>query len=150
MPDDLAQRNVAQMQRIYAEYAAGNRAPLLDALSEDVSWHSVGCGDLPWSGLHRGRAGVGDYFAALGANVSVLGYEVEQVIAEGEWICVLGTIRVRYGAGGGEHEYAKADIFRLRDGRIVEFREFYDTAKACAEFGARYSGLRSESNANPL
>ena len=135
MPDEIAQRNVAQLRRMYAEYAAGNRAALFDALTDDVVWHSVGRGDLPWSGVHRGREGIRAYYDALDANLEVTGYECEQVVAQGEWVVMLGTIRVRNKANGTEHGFAKADAFRLRDGRIAEFREYYDTAMACAAFG---------------
>ena len=114
--------------RLYAEYARGNRGAVLEALAEDVAWHSVECTDIPWGGSYRGREGVESFFARLDSAAQITGYEVEQVIAQGEWVTVLARVRARFAATGQEQEFASADIMRIRGGRILEFREFYDTA----------------------
>ncbi len=137
---EQAARNVAQVQGIYARYARGEREALYEALSPDAIWRSEGDGLLPWAGTHRGRAGVEAYFATLDAEASVIGYEVEQVIAQGEWVAILATATVRYHAGGQECRYAKADFVRLVEGQVVDFREFYDTARACQDHACRASG----------
>lgn len=121
---------LARLQGLYAEYGRGNRAAILDALAEDVVWTSVAGPELPWGGTFHGRAGVADYFARIDATVQVSGYAVEQVVAQGEWVVALGRCHIRVLATGAEHDFAKADITRMRDGRIAEFREFYDTAAA--------------------
>jgi ketosteroid isomerase-like protein len=102
----------------------------MEALDQDVVWHSVGDAALPWAGLHRGRAGVEAYFARLDPEVRITGYELERIIAQGEWVVALARVRVRFLKDGSERSFDKADVFRLRDGRIAEFREFYDTALA--------------------
>jgi ketosteroid isomerase-like protein len=118
--------------RIYTEYARGNRAAVLEALAEDVAWHSVDCAAIPWGGSYRGREGVETFFARLDSGAEIIGYEVERVIAQGEWVTVLARVRARFPATGAEAEFASADILRIRDGRILEFREFYDTAAVLA------------------
>ena len=130
---DLTARNVAQVGDIYARYARGDRGAVLGALAPDVRWSSIGGEALSWAGERRGRAGVEAYFAALDAEVSQLGYEVERVIAQGEWIAVLATVTVRYRGNGRECRYAKADFIRMVDGHLADFREFYDTAQACRD-----------------
>jgi ketosteroid isomerase-like protein len=130
---DLTARNVARVQDIYSRYAQGDREALYGALAPGVTWTSIGDGLLPWAGTRRGRAGVEGYFAELDAQAEVAGYEVEQVIAQGEWIAILATVTVRYRRTGQEHRYAKADFMRVVDGQITDFREFYDTAQACRD-----------------
>ena len=128
--------------RIYAEYARGNRAAVLDALAEDVAWHSVG-GDtgIPWGGSYHGRQEVEAFFARLDSAAEIIGYAVERVIAQGEWVTVLARVRARFPTTGLEEEFASADILRIRDGRILEFREFYDTAAVLAALrGPRRAG----------
>jgi uncharacterized protein len=127
---------LARLQGLYAEYASGNRAAVLDALADDVLWISVGNAEVPWGGSFHGRAGVEDYFARIDAAVQVTGYAVDQVVAQGEWVVALGRCRIRVLANGTEHNFAKADVTRLRDGRIAEFREFYDTAGTLAALRA--------------
>ena len=124
--------SLATQSRIYAEYARGNRAAVLEALAEDVAWHSVGCAEIPWGGSYRGRQGVETFFARLDAAAALTAYEVERVIAQGEWVTVLARVRARFPSTGTEREFASADVLRIRDGRILEFREFYDTAAVLA------------------
>ncbi|NOG72446.1 nuclear transport factor 2 family protein [Roseicella sp. DB1501] len=118
----------ARQDELYACYARGDRAAVLDALAEDVVWTSAACPGIPWGGTHRGRAGVEAFFAALDAALAVTSYTVERVIADGEWVTVLAEARGRVHATGREIVLAKTDILRLRDGRVLEFRELYDTA----------------------
>jgi ketosteroid isomerase-like protein len=125
---DLAAQNVARLQSLYADYAGGNRASLLDALADDVAWNSACGGVLPWAGLWRGRAGVEGYFARLDEELEVRSYAVEQVIAQGEWVAILARTRVCFRRSGMEQDFDKADFVRLRGGKVIEFREFYDTA----------------------
>lgn len=130
---DIGLRNLERVQHIYARYAQGDRAALYDALAPGVSWTSIGDGTLPWSGTRHGPDGVRGYFDALDSQAEAAGYEVEQVIAQGEWIAVLATALIRYRASGRTCRYPKADFIRLVDGMVVDFREFYDTAQACRD-----------------
>jgi uncharacterized protein len=127
-PAALTLRTRAQQADLYAAYAGGNRAAVLDALADDVTWTSVAAPGIPWAGTHHGRAGVEAYFAAIDGAVRITGYAVERVIAEGEWVTVLARARALILATGAEIEIAKVDVIRLCDGRIQEFREHYDTA----------------------
>ncbi len=129
---ELAERNVKELERIYGQYAQGNRVPLFGALAEDVIWRSIGGhGLLPWAGTWRGLDGVAAYFDVLDAHVRVTGYDLQHVIAQGEWVAVLADVKVRFG-NGEEVAFDKADFIRMRDGKLLEFREFYDTESACA------------------
>jgi ketosteroid isomerase-like protein len=128
----LTQRSLAEQSRLYDEYGRGNRAAVLDALAEDVVWTSMAGPEIPWGGTHHGRAGVEEYFAKLDAVLRITGYAVEQVIPEGEWVTIMARGRARFLATGAELELPKVDIMRIRDGRILEFREYYDTATVLA------------------
>ncbi|HEY8614076.1 MAG TPA: nuclear transport factor 2 family protein [Roseomonas sp.] len=130
---DLTARNVARVQDIYGRYAQGDRGALYEALAPEVTWTSIGDGLLPWAGIRQGRAGVERYFGDLDAAADIAGYEVEQVIAQGEWIAILATVTVRYRRNGREYRYAKADFMRIVNGLVTDFREFYDTAQACRD-----------------
>jgi ketosteroid isomerase-like protein len=132
----LGARNAARLQHLYAEYTKGDRQVVFDALAEDVVWRSNGGDGLAWSGERRARAGVEAYFAALDSCARVVGYEVERIIASGEWVVGLSTVHVEAVGTGERRSYAKADVFRMRDGRIAEFREYYDTGAALAQFCA--------------
>lgn len=131
----LTRSSLEAARRLYAEYGRGNRAAVLDALAPDVSWTYNSGPELPWGGLWRGRDGVEAYFARLDATLRVTTYEVEHTIAQGEWVVVLARATGRFLPTGEEVTLGKADALRLRDGRLLEFREYYDTASALAALG---------------
>jgi len=129
----ITERSVARVNDIYARYAAGDREALFGALTPEARWLSIGEGALPWAGEYRGRQGVETYFSRLDAEAKVVRYEVEQVIAQGEWVAVLAWATVQYEATGQTHRYAKADFVKLDGDRVAEFREFYDTHQSCRD-----------------
>ena len=53
---------------------------------------------------------------------------IEEVIAQGETVVAMGETSWRVRATGAVFVTPKVDVAKLRDGRIVWWREFYDTA----------------------
>ncbi len=125
---DLSAENRSRVAALYTDYIRGDMPAVMAALDKNVVWTSDGDGCAPWAGRWLGKAGVAGYFAALATSCEVLTYDIERILADGEWVTLLATIRVRYVGDGLERQYAKVDIMRLVNGRVVEFREFYDTA----------------------
>lgn len=130
----LTRASRARAEAIYAEYARGNRAYALDALHPDIVWTSSAGPELPWGGTFRGRAAVEDYYARLDSMVQLTGYEIERLVAQGEWVIALARGTGRFHATGEVVTIAKADTLRIVDGQVVEFREYYDATPlhACA------------------
>lgn len=134
-PQEPTEATRARVAALYAAYVRGDMAAVMAGMAEGIAWQSLGDHGAPWSGRWQGRQGVADYFAAIGRVCAVTAYEVEHIIADGDWATVLGTLRVRFHADGSEAVYAKADILHLADGLVVEFREFYDTARMLGDLG---------------
>lgn len=61
-------------------------------------------------------------------------FEPREFIAQGDQVVVLGEERMRIKATGRIAENRWVMVFALRDGRIVRFREFDDTAAVAAAF----------------
>lgn len=122
--------NVAMLQETYKRYAKEGIGPVLDHLTDDVVWNSYGPCDLPWCGQHIGRDGVSSFYERLEGVLSIVKYDVHQVIAQGEWVVALATVTAQSKASGRTESFEKADVFRMRDGQISEFREYYDSARA--------------------
>ena len=129
----LEESNVDRIKELYRLYAAGEIDPVIDALHEDVRWCSAGSADqLPWLGQCYGRDGVIRYFETLRQNLSVERYEPKYFVAQGDRVVSVVELTVRDLNSGRGGALEKADVFRLRDGKILEFDEFYDTAGVAA------------------
>ena len=76
----------------------------------------------------RGRAAAARYLAGLAEDWEMLRYDVEEFVAERDRVVVLGRCAFRNRRTRKVADTAKVDVDRFREGNVVEFREFFDTA----------------------
>ncbi|HVX44672.1 MAG TPA: nuclear transport factor 2 family protein [Mycobacteriales bacterium] len=116
------------VQRYFTALAAGDQETIWDSWAEDGScWYG---GDLPISGTWKGRDQVINGFLAtafahldpeqeIGIRVTTLLVDGDQVVVEWDsWAT---------GRTGRPYAEKNIGIFRVRDGKIVEMREYADT-----------------------
>ena len=130
MPD--ADRNVEFIRDLYERYTMGDGPEgVLDSLAGDVLWRSVGPPNrLPFARARRGRDEVRAYFQELNRDWEVISYRVNELIGQRDRVVALADACFCHRETGKLVATAKADVFRLRDGKIVEFCEFFDSAAA--------------------
>ena len=127
MPD--ADRNVEIIRELYERYTLGDGADgVLASLAEDVVWRSVGPpSQLPFTRSRHGRDGVRAYFRALDHDWEMISYKVNELIGQRDRVVALADVCFCHRQTGKLMATAKADVFRLRDGKIIDFCEFFDT-----------------------
>jgi uncharacterized protein len=106
----------------------------VDILADDVRWRSLAAGarGMDFTTERGGKPAVRDYFVGMARDWEMLHYTPELFVAEGDWVVMRGACGWRHRRSHKRMESPKADFFRLKDGKIVEFFEFYDTAAALA------------------
>jgi len=124
--------NIELIRDLYERYAAGDGPEcLLERLADDVVWRSVAPPEhLPFAKPRRGREEVRAYFQALLEDWEMMSYKVNEVIGQRDRVVALADVCFCHRGTGRLVATLKADVFRLRDGRIVEFCEFFDSAAA--------------------
>ena len=130
--------NVAIVRRFYALFEDGNMDEALSLVSNDVQWQFQGPEEIPCAGVFRGPQGVQDFLGSIADYVEIEEFNVLEYFADGDCVFVLGDERVRVKSTGKCFEMEWCDVYRLKDGKIVEFREFADT-------GAMLLAYRGES-----
>jgi uncharacterized protein len=130
MPD--ADRNVEIIRDLYERYTMGDgHECIVDAIADDVLWRSVGPPNrLPFARSRRGRDEVRAYFRALNQDWEMISYKVNELIGQRDRVVALADVCFCHRKTGKLVATLKADVFRVRDGKIVEFCEFFDTAAA--------------------
>jgi uncharacterized protein len=130
MPD--ADRNVELIRDIYERYTMGDGPEgILDSLADDVLWRSVGPPNrLPFARSRRGRDEVRAYFRELNQDWEMISYKVSELIGQRDRVVALADACFCHRETGKLVATSKADVFRLRDGKIVDFCEFFDSAAA--------------------
>lgn len=129
--------NAAALRRAYQEWNATKGASAgawLDLMADDVVMRSVsdGGGGMDFTRKSTGKAEAERYFAGLAADWEMVHFTADEFIAAGDRVVVLSRVAFRFRATGKVASSPKADVFRFRDGKVVEFFEFFDTAAAFA------------------
>jgi ketosteroid isomerase-like protein len=122
-------RNVEFIRDLYERYTMGDGPEsIMENLADDVLWRSVGPPNrLPFARSFQGRDGVRAYFEALGEDWEMISYKVNELIGQRDRVVVLADACFCHRETGKLVATSKADVFRLRDGKIVDFCEFFDT-----------------------
>lgn len=135
------QDNRALVQRGYDAFGRGDIPALLELLAEDVQWETPGPPELPTAGSRRGRQQVSEFFETINSLYDLQGFEAQAFVAEGDRVVVLGTETARVKATGKVLNTNWAHAFTVRDGQIVAFQEYLDTAAVMAELRATPAAL---------
>jgi ketosteroid isomerase-like protein len=123
-----AKENAEVVRRGYEAFNAGDITALGELFAEDVVWYPAGSGVL--SGTKQGRDAVLAYFGELGVRTQGSFQATVQDIVGGENHTV-GIHQSHAESNGKTLDMATVIAFGVRDGKVVEGREFYeDTAKA--------------------
>jgi uncharacterized protein len=112
------QDNIELVRRGYEAFAAGDGETVMSLADDDIEW--VQPGQSAVSGTFHGKLEFGEQLQRLAAKGITV--EVERLIAEGDTVVALTEVRV-----GGETSH-DADVFTIRNGKILRAQMYGDTA----------------------
>lgn len=129
--------NVNTLRNGFAEWHTTRGASVdnwMNLIADEVRWQTLGAaaaGDKFAKGCSS-KSEVKRYFEELGTSWAMLGYKMDEFIAQGDRVVAVGNVSWRHRATGNEVNTPLVNVIRMRDGKIVDFMEFYDTAAAMA------------------
>ena len=131
------QENMQTVQEAYAAFGRGDIQGVLNTVADNVDWFMSGPTDIiPFAGQYKGRDQVAQFFAKLGEAEEVERFEPREFIAQGDKVIALGNYRGRIKSTGRINDIDWVHVFTLRDGKIVGFRQNYDTAATVETYRA--------------
>jgi ketosteroid isomerase-like protein len=99
------------------------------SLHRDVVWWAAGSqAELPWAGRHVGTEGISNFFRLLGAAMTYDVFDVTKYVAAGNDVVAIMTASGTAKATGRPFASDIVRIYTFGAGKIVEVRNFYDTA----------------------
>ena len=125
--------SAAENKRIIAQafdgLARADARAFIDAMADDIVWIIMGQSRL--SRRYDGKAAIqNELVPALFANFATDYRNIpEEIIAEGDRVVVLARGEVKT-VRGEDYNNHYCFVMRMRDGKIVELREYMDTALA--------------------
>jgi hypothetical protein len=128
------QQNIEVVKRGYEAFGSGDINSLLDLFHENIEWHQPKAEGLPYQEKYNGREAVGEMFASLDENEDISHFEPQEFIAQGDKVVVLGTMSATVKDTGRDYQTDWVHIFTVRDGKVTNFKELFDTAAASKAF----------------
>ncbi len=122
------QENTKIVRQTYELFKSGDIETLLSMYSDDVSWELPEVENTPFGGKLSGREEVARFFAELDKYEENLTFERTDFIAQGDKVVVLGNFTWRVKSTKKEYASGFAHVVTVRDGKIVGFVEYMDTA----------------------
>jgi ketosteroid isomerase-like protein len=84
---------------------------------------------VPYMTTYNDVGALARYFAGLSQDWEMIEFRVENFVAQGDRVVMLGRCSWRAKRSGVVVWTPKADSFRMVKGKIVEFYEYFDTAQ---------------------
>jgi len=120
------------VQQAYNNFKTGDIDALISLMSDDVTWRLPEIEGVPFAGSRSTRAGVADFFQILATDQESVRFEPREMIAQGDKVASLGSYKWKVKSTDRDYECDFCHVFTIRDGKIVAFEEFTDTAAAAA------------------
>jgi len=113
--------NAAVIRKAYADFANGDIPAVFGALDPRIAWHVPG--HSPLSGDFIGHEQVGGFFSrTMELSGGAFGIDVHKVLADDDLVVVLATVNAQ--RNGISASFAEVHVWRLKNGKAVEFREY--------------------------
>ncbi|MFE0464698.1 nuclear transport factor 2 family protein [Kitasatospora sp. NPDC058965] len=119
----MTNSNAELIGRAYRDFAVGDIPAVLQLFDADITWHVPG--QNPLSGDYRGPDEVLKFFGLCQElSGGTLKVPADEVLAEGERVVVLSTVSAE--RQGRFLSSPAVHVWRVVDGKAVEFREYQD------------------------
>jgi uncharacterized protein len=131
-------RNVDLLKQAYTRWRdskGGSVDEWLKVCADNVAFGSLAQGRAAGANYltaYNSRDALADYFAGLARDWEMLDWHNQDFIAQGDRVVVLVHCTWRNKHTGKVVATPKADVWRLANGKAVEFYEYYDTAQVHA------------------
>jgi ketosteroid isomerase-like protein len=130
--------NVAVLTEAYRQWhdsRGGSVDHWMSICDENIEFGSLIQGAVPkvaYMTEYRARDELGRYFEGLARDWEMIEYKVDQFVAQGNRVVMLGRCSWRNRHTKKVVMTPKADSWRFANGKAVEFYEYFDTAQVQA------------------
>lgn len=129
----MSGENKDVIRRVYDAYQRGDIDAILAELTDDFEWNAPG--GAPFSGFRHGRDQMRELFQEMKRWVRIDQMDVDDIVADGDKVVVIGRQRVTVLETGRHYETPWAHIYTMRGGKIASGLALSDTQAAAVCFG---------------
>jgi ketosteroid isomerase-like protein len=126
------QDNIGLIRKIYAAFGAGDVQAILDSVADGADWINHGPVTVPYAGSRSGKTQILEFFQAIADSTTGGKVIAGNFIAQGDTVVALGSYKATVRNTGAEIDTPVAHIFTVRDGKVVRWEGFSDSALVAA------------------
>jgi ketosteroid isomerase-like protein len=115
------------VQSLFEAFGRGDINFIVEHVAPDCRWVVPGQG-IPAAGTYQGREGAAQFFQRLSETEKITRFEPSEYFANGDAVLVLGSEEMQVISTGKRAASDWAMLFRVRDGQVVLYQSFFDTA----------------------
>ena len=121
--------NCAVARKLYDAFLAGDLESIYALLDPEIEWEIVGSEEVPHFGVYRGIDEVKRFFSIIGEINRVESFEVLALTETASGAYVECRERGHFAGHPMHFDMRSCQLLDIRDGRIVRFRIYQDTAQ---------------------
>ncbi len=125
---------LTEAYRRWHETRGGSVDHFFSFCDENISFGSIprGAAPLEFAAQYNSKKELRGYFDALLRDWTMVFYTIDEYVAQGDAVFARGSTSWTNKKTGKTAETPKVDFWRFRNGKAVEFYEYFDTARVAA------------------
>lgn len=132
----MSQQNVDVMRGLYDAFSRGDVPTVLAGMDANIEWNEAESHPYADHNPYRGPQAVLDgVFMRLGEEWEFFRVVTEHFLDAGESVVMLGRYQAKHRASGKGLDAQVAHVWQLRDGKVIRFQQYTDTAQFVATVG---------------
>ena len=117
----MGEPNARIIRKAYDDFAKRDIGAVFAVFDQSLTWHVPGHG--PLSGVYTGHDQIGGFFGrTMELSGGTFGIDVHNVLAGDDLVVVLVTVRAQ--RNGISASFPEVHVWRLKNGKVTEFREY--------------------------
>lgn len=129
-----SEQSCAAVQAFFDAFGRGDMESAFARLAPEITWTYYGPDRIPFAGVFEGREGVRAFFDRVAESIAIKAMSVESLEGVGGTVYGRGFEHSEVLATGKAYNVQWAHVYKVRDGLLVSFEEFLDTAAVLACF----------------
>jgi uncharacterized protein len=131
-----AAENLQLIKNAYAAFQRGDITAILNSCGENVECLGATGTDgvLPQASLRRGRVAVAEFFKHVAETTGFTAFQPQEFVAQRDTVVAVGNYTARMRSSGQWMSSSWVMLFTVRNGKVVRFREYSDSAQIVRAF----------------
>ena len=120
--------NAALIRKLYDAFSSGDIQTVLNNVADDAEWINHGPTTIPYSGTRRGKAQIREFFQAIGTSTTGAKVTPIDFVEQGNAVVATARYTATVRDTGAQIDTPVAHLFTVRNGQVVRWEGFSDTA----------------------